>query len=280
MILRPLDQDGGYIENAQTAQVARMAATFRTDDNMVPAWMVVAQTQGANASRYLLVGQPDHALLAGQLAAAFEAGFLPEITEQVSQGIAVHDNGWAQFPFERDLAMEPPVDANGRPKSFLQVTVHDSLSAWRESIEAGREVGPLAEYMVSGHFYRLGKVRLQMKVDSPEDTEHVQQFVHEEENRQKKLASKTSLSHEELDRYVDLLQFCDTLSLYLCCGSTAATEFPQEFGGRKLRIRHEDGVYVTEPSVFGGVPHRFSIPVRVYPSNEGEGRTRIGFHIK
>ncbi len=123
-------------------------------------------------------------------------------------------------------------------------------------------------------------MRIQMNIDAGEDLSRLEAFVRVQEDLQARLSREVGLAQEQLNEYVDLLQFCDLLSLYICCGSTDAVEFPQQFKGKQIRIRYEDGVYHAAPNVFGGTPRRFSIPVRLFPSADGEGHTRIGFHVK
>lgn len=278
MILRPIDPQSPASLRPEAALLAKMTKSLPAGDGFVPAWSVVAEKQGAEASRFLLVNQPDHAKLAGELAAAFRAGFLPKIGEEIARGIGVHDEGWAQFPCERDLQLEPSLNG-GRPKSFLEVTVDESLAAWTGSIEAGAKVSPVGESMVSAHFSRIGRMRLSMNTDSEADRRKVDEFVEHEDARQKRLAQRIGLSDRELSAYVDLLQFCDVLSLYLCCGAIESVEFPQTFSGHKIRIRHEDGVYVSTPSLFAET-QRFSLPLRLYPSGNGGAVTRIGIHVE
>ncbi len=247
-----------------------------------PVWSVVARSQSINAPQYLLIGQPDHARLSGELATLFRAPFLPEVTPAVAKAIAVHDNGWAkQFAFERDLHGDPPrTEETGRPQHFMAVTVEQSLAAWTGSIKSAGEDSRLGEYMVSAHFARIGKARIQMEVDTPEDLRKLGTFVAAEEDWQAKHAAEIGLPKEQLLEYVDLLQFCDLLSLYLCIGSTQAVEFPQQFRGETITVRYDDGVYYTSPCLFGETPKRFYLPVRIYPSGSGEGHTRIAFHVK
>lgn len=246
-----------------------------------PAWAIVARSQAVEAPQYLLITQPDHARLSGELAALFRAPFMPEVKQAIAKAIAVHDDGWARrFSFERDLRGDPPRTNTGRPQHFMQVTVEESIAAWTGSIKAAGEVNRLGEYMVSAHFSRIGRTRIQMEVDTPEDLRHLEGFVREEEEWQAKHEAEIGLSHETLSEYVDLLQFCDLLSLYLCCGTTKPAEFPQEFNGEKICIRYDDGVYYTSPTVFGDTPQRFYLPVRAYPSPEAEGFTRIDFHVR
>lgn len=244
-----------------------------------PAWTLVSQMQSQQADQYLLVGQPDHAKLSGELAARFKADFLPTIDHSLAQAIGAHDAGWAQHPFERDLRGDPPLTDNGRPQHFMQVPLEESLSAWTGSIKAAGDISKLGEYMVSGHFSRIGRMRIQTEMDTSEDRERLERFVADEEQYQRQLASSIDLSREQLARYVDFLQFCDVLSLYLCCGAKQPAEFPQEFDGRKIRVRYEDGVYVSDPALFGRT-ERFHLKVRVFPSEAGEGHTQVGFHIR
>jgi hypothetical protein len=266
MILRPL--------------VSNSAVTSPASE-IEPAWAVVARTQSVDAPQYLLITQPDHARLSGELAALIRAPFMPEVKQSIAKAIAAHDDGWAhRFAFERDLRGDPPLTNTGRPQHFMQVTAEESIAAWTGSIKAAGEINRLGEYMVSAHFSRIGRTRIQMEVDTPEDVRHLEGFVHEEEEWQAKHQPEIGLSEEKLSEYVDLLQFCDLLSLYLCCGTTQAAEFPQEFNCEKISIRYEDGVYYTAPALFADSPQRFYLPVRVYPSPEAEGYTRIGFHVR
>jgi hypothetical protein len=246
-----------------------------------PAWAIVARSQSVEAPQYLLITQPDHARLSGELAALIQAPFMPEVKPAIAKAIAVHDDGWARrFAFERDLHGDPPRTNTGRPQHFMQVTVEESLAAWTGSIKAAGEVSRLGEYMVSAHFARIGRTRMQMEVDTAEDLRHLEGFVHGEEEWQAEHEPEIGRTKEQVSEYVDLLQFCDLLSLYLCCGSTQAAEFPQQFGGEQISIRYEDGVYYTSPTLFGDTPQRFYLPVRIYPSTEAESHTRIGFHVR
>ncbi len=277
MILRPLISEEVLAKNraVQTAKLVNGAAEAEQ------AWIIVSRMQSVEADQYLLISQPDHARLSGEMAAQFKASFLPEVDRSIAKAIGAHDAGWAaRFQFERDLQGDPPRTDTGRPLHFMQVTAEEALSAWSGSIKAAGEISPLGEYMVSCHFSRIGWMRIQMEVDTPADLARVQGFVRDEEEAQAKLESKLPLSKDELAEYVDLLQLCDVLSLYLCCGATERAAFPQRFGGSNIQISYDNGIYSTEPSLFGGTLQRFYLPVRVYPSHGGEAQTRIGFQIK
>lgn len=256
------------------------ASEARPTNGAEPVWQIISRTQSAHSERYLLIGQPEHARLSGELASRFQAPFLPEINAEVMKAIAVHDDGWAATPFERDLKGDPPTTSHGRPQHFMQVSVDHSLRAWSGSVSVAGEAGPLAKFMVSSHFSRIARLRIQLQMDSPAQMAQLERFAMLEEDEQERLIESLHLSPEKSAEYVDLLQFCDALSLYLCCGSTDAALFPQRFAGQEITIDYQDGVYTTHPALFGHAPQRFSVQVRVYPSASSEGHTRIGFHIQ
>jgi uncharacterized protein DUF3891 len=74
-----------------------------------------------------------------------------------------------------------------------------------------------------------------------------------------------------VEHLVDLLQFCDLLSLYLCCGSRASVQFPQAVGSRSVVLRRDGELCLLDPSPFRkeislGVPARREPVSRSEPS--------------
>lgn len=196
----------------------------------VPVWDAILPTQKASAPEYWLITQPDHAALSGAIAAALGPPLLPKLGSDVVQGIALHDDGWA--PFDAQIRI-----ANGKPLSFLDFAPSDFLRAWRGSIERAEKVAPIAGAMVSGHFWRLGKNRLEWGVDGADGRWLLLDFLESEQARQQRLLG--GYSREEFEFLTDVLQFCDVLSLYLCCGAPQDVEFPQRFGPEAIRLRRE-----------------------------------------
>jgi hypothetical protein len=222
------------------------------------AWEAIARTQRAHSPNYLLIHQPDHARLAGELAEQFSIPGKPAITEAIVTGISLHDEGWLMFdsgaeklqatPAQYTLA-GTPVNGDGRPLSFSDIKAGDFLRAWCASIEAAEAVAPIAGLIVSGHFYRLGKFGASIGHYSGDDG-LVQQFIAGEERRRERLSKLESRSPEEIEYWTDVLQFCDLLSLYLCCGSQESVEFPQRIGepNEAIVLRAKDGLNVLSPS--------------------------------
>ena len=276
MILRPIS---GSQANLATDELAsQIKNTFISGHGAThgfePAWSAIVRTQNAKADRYVLIAQPDHAQLAGEMAAQFRAEFLPETAAVYWKEIAVHDDGWRQFGAERDAGAAPETTFGGYPLSFVEVPIEQAIEAWRGSIGAAETVSPMGAYMVSGHFSRLGRGRLEARADDEQRQKLLREFVTEEEGRQARLEPMLSAGQAEPRQYIDLLQLCDTLSLYVCCGATSAVELPQRFGSTRLRVTFEDGIYTTHPSLFRRArqpdiePLRFHIAARYFPSNE------------
>lgn len=222
-----------------------------------PAWEAVARTQKRPSASWWLIAQPDHADLAGDLAERIRWRHFPALDAQVLDAIRLHDEGWAEF----DLA---PATREGRPISFLDVQPADFLKAWRVSIARAEQSSALGGLLVSSHFRRLAEFRLSSPCDQPQDRLLVEEFLREENAREMHLTAQEGRGEEEISALVDTLQFCDLLSLYLCCGSYEEVEFPQTFQGHTIRARYEDGLCRTTPALFGeGVS--LGVTARKYP---------------
>src|SRR4029078_10075258 len=87
-----------------------------------------------------------HARISGELVRHWREQFSPDVVE----AIAHHDDGWAAWEYETKI--NPKV---GAPYSFLEMPLAESLVIWDNSIAAARKFGPLAGYIVAGHFYKL-----------------------------------------------------------------------------------------------------------------------------
>ncbi len=261
----------------------------QSGDNFVSAWEAVARAQKTNSESYRLVRQPDHARLSGEIAWHLAIADAPTVTDDIVQGIGLHDEGWSDFDSGRTTLAATPakhsagdiaLSADGKPLSFLEIKAGDFLQAWRGSIEAAEAVAPIAGLMVSGHFHRIGKFGASTGVYSQEDAQQVNEFLRAEERRQQRLTKMQSRSSQEIEYWTDVLQFCDLLSLYLCCGSQENVEFPQRIGsgGETIRLQvREDGI-VLSPSLFSEVAV-FSLEAYAYPAEESTP-TRLNWKMR
>jgi len=223
----------------------------------LPVWSAIEPRQLGHAEQYCLITQPDHAALAGQLAAAIRAAWMPTLSPDAIEAIAVHDEGWAAFD---TIAL----GERSRPLSFIEVLPPQFLRAWTNSVDHAAGRSPLAGIMVSRHFCRL----LRGRAESPRETKHdqmlMQRFLQSESDRQQRLSC--NLREVEIEILVDVLQLCDVLSLYLCCGANEEVEFPQSLGRRKMRLRCTGAdAFVLNPSPFPS-PVSLSVPAHHWPN--------------
>lgn len=188
--------------------------------------------------------------------------------QRAIQAIALHDAGWARFDGGSEAGggkgpvSQPLRDYSRRPLSFLQAPVAVFVEAWVASIQCAKsKVGAIGGLMVSGHFCRLAEHRLNSATDTPEDVGRIHAFVENENRQYEARLPRQSRSPSEVERLIDLLQFCDLLSLYLCCGSRASIQFPQMIGPRPIVLRRDGELCRLDPSPFReevslGVPAR------------------------
>ncbi len=110
--------------------------------------------------QWLLVSQLEHARLSGVLAAAAIGHFPSQASKESSEAtsharaevvraIERHDDGWASWE------AWPKLDAEGKPPSFTEMPQADAIDIWTGCADEAERLGPLAAFMVSGHFLAL-----------------------------------------------------------------------------------------------------------------------------
>ena len=243
-------------------------------EEFLPAWETVERIQSQVYESCWMITQPSHAALAGELAAKLDAPQFPVPDEQVLRAIALHDAGWG-IPDAQTITQSRSPHPH-QPKSFLATSVPQYLEAWLKSIETAESVSSAGGYVVSRHFWRLAEHRLNAEENRPE-RQKLATFLKSEERRQKKLAERQSLSVPQLEELTDLLQFCDLLSLYLCCGSRQNVVFPAYFG-IELRIRSEEEMYKLDPPLMADGT-AFAVAALKYPAGKGESSREIEIKV-
>jgi hypothetical protein len=200
------------------------------------------------------VAQADHAALSGDLAASITSSHFPKLDSEVLQAISLHDQGWVQFDSADDRSQARGTIQKQReavrPPSFLDMSPSVFIRAWEDSIRRAEESSPLGGILVSEHFSRLGKNRLDSCIDTFQDTESLRGFLGREAERRSRLAAKSGHCDEKISSLVDVLQFCDLLSLYLCCGALEEVEFPQQFQGHTIHLGRDGEMCRTDPPIF------------------------------
>ncbi|HXZ27471.1 MAG TPA: DUF3891 family protein [Terriglobales bacterium] len=229
MILRP-----AHVEAPQPAASA------------IPAWNAILRSQQQPGEDCWLITQPDHAALAGDVAANLA---LPEVTAEVVRAIALHDEGWAACD-QRALDATGPPGAS-LPRSFVAMPVAEFVAAWSASIDRAESVAPIGGLIVSEHFCWLADEHLSAGGDAPEDAARLRAFLENEHKRRIRLRERERRPPAEVEKLLQALQFCDLVSLYLCCGAATNVEFPQRLAGpRPIRLRREREACLFEPTPF------------------------------
>jgi hypothetical protein len=224
MILRPLD------------------SAPATSTEFLPAWSVVERTQREIHDSCWMITQPSHAALAGEFAAKLAGIDLPAIDAQIIRAIALHDAGWG-VP-DAQAIMQSRSVRQGCPKSFVACGVGEFVNAWEKSIDVAESVSPAGGYIVSRHFVRIAEQSASRLSESEREGEV--RFMQNESARQAKLAAKQEYTAKELETLTDVLQFCDLLSLYVCCGAQQNVELPEYFG-IKARLSVRPDSYTLDP---------------------------------
>lgn len=174
---------------------------------------------------WLLIPQPSHARLAGELAARWSQGAVfPR--EAVVYGTAHHDDGWIEW--ERAPRADP---ATGEPVDFLHLRAEEHLAIWRRgpALVAARD--PYAGILVSRHGSALTAMALERDGRTADERAAFEAYLGEQAAFRARLARdlaasapglRPALAGEVLERNVALLQVLDFLSLVLCMGAAGA----------------------------------------------------------
>jgi hypothetical protein len=230
MILRPIDPDP--------------KGTFSIE----PIWQALEQSQRQAMTECWLITQPTHAALAGEVAQKLEPKAFGNLNESAVRAFALHDAGWSPFDAAAIQASRAK-GAKAQISSFVSVPLVDTVKAWTDSIElTAKFTGALGGYLVSQHFSSIAAMQKD-KLDRT-STQVTQKFLAAEQVRRAKYRANINQNDAELDRLLQALQFCDLLSLYLCCGLDSNVEFPQQINGQSIKLEQESERCVLTPTPF------------------------------
>ena len=240
--------------------VLRPLLTPAPRDGVIPAWDAVEPVQKHPYSECWLIAQPDHAALAGDIAAHLAPRVFPGLDSDVLKGITLHDEGWGPFDTRAAEGRQPP-------RSFIDEAPGTFVEAWTASVDRCQEVAPIAAVIVSKHFCRLAQFRTGENKDTAENMRLLRGFLIAEDRRQRELLPGCRSYDPEC--LTDVLQFCDLLSLYLCCGAQENVTFPQSFAGSKVRlerVRTQDSAAICRfsPSILDGI-NELAVSARGWP---------------
>jgi hypothetical protein len=173
------------------------------------AWAKVEAAQRKIGLPCLLVPQPAHAVLAGELAAALTC--FGELPPEIVRAIQMHDTGWASSDAQQIQRLRSAQGAKATPVSFVAIAPSEVEEAWTASIDTVETFSKTGAAVVSRHFTRIGQ----------HDQAH-RHFLQAEKSRQQRLGG----SPQDIDRWTAALGFCDLVSLYLLSGLRGPEDFP------------------------------------------------------
>lgn len=181
----------------------------------------------------LVIGQPAHAWVSGQLARAWGSeGFpAPSPREPVCLAAEQHDVGWA----DADLA---PLLEDGRPVAFLAVPRAAHVAIWRDAARRMLAQSRYAALLVSLHGTSLYE-RVDADAQPPAIATQIRAYTREERALQARLSA--GLDAAEVDRNRRLILALDRFSLALCHGTATTLEDVPAAGGGSATIRVEPG---------------------------------------
>jgi hypothetical protein len=178
----------------------------------------------------LIIGQPAHAWVSGQLARAWgDEGFpAPSPREPVCLAAEQHDVGWA----DADLA--PLLGDGGRPRSFIEYPRAEHVAIWRAAPRRLLAQSRYAALLVSLHGTSLYE-RIDPDDYEPEVAAAIRAYVAEQRSLQSELSA--GLDAAEVDRNRRLILAWDRLSLALCHGTaTRLEDVPGAVGAATIRV--------------------------------------------
>jgi hypothetical protein len=158
---------------------------------------------------YFMVTQNDHAHLAGEIAQNCKEDYFfdDNRAKEVLLAIQEHDRGW----IELDTA---PVwnDKTQKPYSFIDYPLALKITFYKKGLDEMEKMSKYAGLLCSLHYSSFIQ-------DPSEPT--VREFWNEEKQRQEQLSKELQLAGNEVKQrtlmyHLDLLKFCDYLSLYIC----------------------------------------------------------------
>ncbi|MCI0352919.1 MAG: DUF3891 family protein, partial [Acidobacteriales bacterium] len=110
--------------------------------------------------------------------------------------------------------------------------------------------------------------RLELASNTPAEVQLLAGFLAEQEQARRK--HTTTLSEAQVEELIDLLQFCDVFSLYLCSGAQERVQFPQKLGGTLFQLYREGEWCVSSPPLFAS---SFRLQV---PAHEVTAKNELG----
>lgn len=152
---------------------------------------------------FVMIKQHDHGEISKKLYEQLYDRFLPKTyRSSIMYAIQQHDCGW--IPFDKTPFWN---DQSHTPYDFTDFPTSPKVVLYEHGINRIEEKDYYAALLCSEHFTRFMK----------NDPDRVAlQFVDRELIRQKRLKAELAVNEATFQKHYELLQFFDTLSLYIC----------------------------------------------------------------
>lgn len=207
------------------------------------------------AQGIVLLTQPAHAWVSGQMARAWADGFEPR--EDVLLAAEQHDVGWTDW--ERQPTFNPKT---GLPRTFLELETAEHLAIWSNAGRRVESMSTLAALLVSRHgtglyerFHTLAQVQ-----SEPEVLAHLESEKRAQSRWLELLRAgrgwSAEVSDEAIERASRLIAAWDWLSLIVCMNESERGEVksaPLAGGSVDLEVtRQDETAWCVEPWPFVG----------------------------
>lgn len=194
---------------------------------------------GEEPKKWHLISQVEHARVSAELAQLwgnhqFDPLICPPASDSVERqcvrqelldAIAHHDDGWVAFE------ADPAIDAvQGRPYTFYELPLDESLAIWGDSITLASRYGALAQWVVAGHFARL--LRDSHDAEEPAARRWLERVDASRDRwlREWQAAEPELHTRDLADAAQFALRLFDWISLWLATGCPALASDPTEAG--------------------------------------------------
>ena len=209
-----------------------------------------------NNDHWLLITQPAHAWLSGQIAENWGGhGFArPAPWKELYLAAARHDDGWA----DRDIYPKWNPDT-GLPYDFKNIPIEDHLSIWKKSATLAEYSSRFAALLVSRHI--MGLFSMHDFSREPESVRlKAEHFKSHQHALQQRLIADLEVDSfygpfirdKNLEQHFRLLSVFDYLSLFLILGESDEAEL-DDIPARETKHSFEDDTLLeSEPSYEDG----------------------------
>ena len=209
-------------------------------------------------SSFLLVTQPDHAHLAGEILSLWRADGLPDNPRRDDLLFAAreHDNGW------READAAPRWDAErGRPHDFITLPARERIAVWERGVCRFAAERPYASLLIARHALNLFGGRR-----GEEEWDRLLDFLTDFENG---LIERTGVEPETLEEDYRWLDLADQISLAACA------QWREPAGRYGVHIAPSDGAIGIAPFPLAGAT-TFRVACRRIPRRACRGDADLG----